>query len=326
MEGREFMTHDLQKASMWKRISAFLFDSILLVVIAVGVAFLLSAIFNFDGVVAERDELRQGYETSYGVDFDIEYEDYQKLTDEERKLYDDSYAKFATDPEANRLGALVVNLTLIIITFAVLIPSLLLEFMVPVLFGNGQTLGKKIFGIAVVRTDSVKISRFQLFIRAVLGKYTLETANLPLIKKFFSTLFGGDTPFPCDVFYINKVNVLDFVWGTDSPIDLADPKYSMLVGVRANGQTAFRIADSRRFIVKVAGMMNEYTADTLKKTIKGLIMAPIKECIAQTIIENRVSILEITPRLTEISEKIQEKLNARIGDLGIAIEHFNVNS
>jgi membrane protease subunit (stomatin/prohibitin family) len=116
------------------------------------------------------------------------------------------------------------------------------------------------------------------------------------------------------------------VWGTDSPIDLADPKYSMLVGVRANGQTAFRIADSRRFIVKVAGMMNEYTADTLKKTIKGLIMAPIKECIAQTIIENRVSILEITPRLTEISEKIQEKLNARIGDLGIAIEHFNVNS
>jgi uncharacterized RDD family membrane protein YckC len=175
MEGREFMTHDLQKASMWKRISAFLFDSILLVVIAVGVAFLLSAIFNFDGVVAERDELRQGYETSYGVDFDIEYEDYQKLTDEERKLYDDSYAKFATDPEANRLGALVVNLTLIIITFAVLIPSLLLEFMVPVLFGNGQTLGKKIFGIAVVRTDSVKISRFQLFIRAVLGKYTLET-------------------------------------------------------------------------------------------------------------------------------------------------------
>lgn len=158
------------------------------------------------------------------------------------------------------------------------------------------------------------------------GKYTLETANLPLIKKFFSTLFGGDTPFPCDVFYINKVNVLDFIWGTDSPIDLADPKYSMLVGVRANGQTAFHISDSRRFVVKVAGMMNEYTADTLKKTIKGLIMAPIKECIAQTIIENRVSILEITPRLSEISEKIQAKLNERIGDLGIEIDHFTVNA
>ena len=158
------------------------------------------------------------------------------------------------------------------------------------------------------------------------GKYTLETANLPLIKKFFSSLFGGDTPFPCDVFYINKVNVLDFQWGTDSPIDLADPKYSMLVGVRANGQTSLRISDSRRFIVKVAGMLNEYTADTLKKTIKGLIMAPIKECIAQTIIENKVSILEITPRLTEISEKIQEKLNERIGDLGISLDHFNVNS
>lgn len=169
------MSQDLQKASFWRRISAYLFDSILLIILAVGVAFLLSTLLDFDGAVEKRDALRESYETSYGVDFDIEFEDYQKLTDEQKKLYDDSYAKFATDPEANRLGSLIVNLTLIIITFSVLIPSLLLELIVPMLLGNGQTLGKKIFGIAVMRTDSVKISRFQLFIRAILGKYTIET-------------------------------------------------------------------------------------------------------------------------------------------------------
>ena len=158
------------------------------------------------------------------------------------------------------------------------------------------------------------------------GRHSLETANLPLIKKFFSGLFGGKTPFPCDVFFINKINVLDFIWGTDSPIDLSDPKYSMLVGVRANGQTGFRISDSRRFLLKIVGMMSDYSADALKRTVKGLMMAPIKECIAQTIIEKGVSILEITPRLTEISTAIQAKLNDRIGDLGISIEHFNVNA
>ena len=158
------------------------------------------------------------------------------------------------------------------------------------------------------------------------GRHSLNTANLPLIKRFFSGIFGGKTPFPCDVFFINKVSVLDFIWGTDSPIDLSDPKYSMIVGVRANGQTGIRITDSRRFLLKICGMLSEYTSDSLKKTVKGLMMSSIKECIAKTIIEKGVSILEVTPRLTEISSEIQKKLNLCVEDLGITLEHFNVNA
>ena len=119
---------------------------------------------------------------------------------------------------------------------------------------------------------------------------------------------------------------MDFIWGTDSPIDISDPKYPILVGARANGQTGIRISDSRRFLLKVSGMISDYTTDTLKKTIKGLMMSSIKECIAKTIIEKGISILEITPRLTEISDEIQRKLNPRMEDLGITLEHFNVNA
>lgn len=158
------------------------------------------------------------------------------------------------------------------------------------------------------------------------GRHVLNTDNLPLIKKIFGGLFGGRTPFPCDVYFINKVHVLDFMWGTDSPIDLADPKYQLLIGVRANGQTGIRIKDSRMFAVKVVGMLNEFGIDTLRKTIKGMMMAPIKECIASAIIEKGVSILEITPKLSEIAELIQAKLNARIADLGLEMVHFNLNA
>ena len=158
------------------------------------------------------------------------------------------------------------------------------------------------------------------------GRHTLETANLPLIKRFFSGLFGGKTPFPCDIFFINKVKTLDFIWGTDSPIALSDPKYPMQIGVRANGQTGFRITDARRFIVNVAGMLPEYSVETIQRKVKGLMLAPIKESIAQAIDEEKVSILEITSRLTEISGIIEAKLNKALFDLGITIEHFNVNS
>ena len=42
------MIYDLQKASMWKRISAFLCDLIVFCIVAVGVAFLLSTILGID--------------------------------------------------------------------------------------------------------------------------------------------------------------------------------------------------------------------------------------------------------------------------------------
>ncbi len=158
------------------------------------------------------------------------------------------------------------------------------------------------------------------------GRHTLETANVPLIKKFFSGLFGGKTPFPCDVFFVNKAMTLDLIWGTDSPIDLSDPKYSMIIGVRSNGQTALRITDARRFVVNVAGMLSEYSIETLKKKIKGLMMAPIKECISQAIDEKKISILEITSRLSEISALIEQKLNKKIAELGITLECFSVNA
>ena len=157
------------------------------------------------------------------------------------------------------------------------------------------------------------------------GRHVLNTENLPIIKRAFGALFGGKTPFPCDVYFFNKVNVLDIMWGTDSPIDLNDPEYDVLIGVRANGQTGIRIKDSRMFAVKVVGMLKEYGVDTLKKTIKGLMMASIKECIAAAIIEKGVSILNITPMLTEIAALIQNKLNPRIADLGLEIVHFNLN-
>ena len=66
-------------------------------------------------------------------------------------------------------------MTLIIATFGILLSYAVLEFVVPLILKDGQTVGKKIFGIAVIRTDGVKMSTLQLFVRTVLGKYTIET-------------------------------------------------------------------------------------------------------------------------------------------------------
>lgn len=167
--------YDFQKANMWKRISAALCDLIALAIVVVGIALLLSTVLGFDGYFVRWEEISNSYAEEYGVDLDISTTDFKALGEEERARYEAADKAVAADSEANYVYGMIVNLTLIIITFSILVAFLLLEFLVPLLFGNGQTLGKKVFGVAVMRVDGVKLSPVLLFARTVLGKYTVET-------------------------------------------------------------------------------------------------------------------------------------------------------
>ena len=66
-------------------------------------------------------------------------------------------------------------MSLALITVGLLIGVAVVEFVIPLCLKNGQTVGKKIFGLCLVKNDSVKINNMMLFIRAFLGKFTIET-------------------------------------------------------------------------------------------------------------------------------------------------------
>lgn len=181
---------ELQKASMWKRISAWLFDGILVATLAVGFALVLSVLLGYDGYSREVDTAYAKYETQYEITFDISQEEYLALPQQTKQAYDDAYAALIADDAAMHAYNMVVNLSLLITSIGILLSFIGLEFVVPLFFGNGQTLGKKVFGIGLMRTDSVKMNTMQLFVRTVLGKYTIETM-IPvyiLIMLFWGTM------------------------------------------------------------------------------------------------------------------------------------------
>lgn len=169
------MIYDLQKASVWKRISAYLFDTILLFILAAGLAFLLSTILGYDKQSAAMQDHYARYEEEYGISFDITMEEFESFSEDQKSAYMVANEAWQKDADVIRTYSLVVNLTLLITSFGILFAYLLLELLVPHLIGNGQTLGKKIFGIALMKTNGVKINFVSLFIRTLLGKYTLET-------------------------------------------------------------------------------------------------------------------------------------------------------
>ena len=184
------MITDLQKASLWKRVSAALCDFIALSILVVGLSLLLSMAFGYNDHVANLTDSYNRYESQYGVEFQISAEEYDAMSAEKRQAYDDAYKALIADQEVLRTYNNIINMTLLIITFSILISLLITEFVIPLLFGNGQTLGKKVFGIGLMRTDSVRIRPLQLFIRTLLGKFTLEIM-IPvyvLIMIFFNNI------------------------------------------------------------------------------------------------------------------------------------------
>ena len=184
------MELDLQKANIWKRISAYLFDVIILGMVAVGVAFLLSSVLKYDQYNRTLEEAYSSYETQYGITFELTQEDFDTMTEEDRARYDEAYEALLADKEAMYAYNMATNLALLILTLSILVAHIVLEYVVPLLLKNGQTLGKKIFGICVMRTDCVKMTPLQLFVRSILGKYTIETMIpvLILVMLYFGTV------------------------------------------------------------------------------------------------------------------------------------------
>jgi len=169
------MTFDLQKASVWKRASAFLFDIILLSILVVLFAFLLSWVTGYDGYSETYYAKLTECEKTYGTSFGYTEEQFHELSNEEQNSYMNAYNALVEDGDAMYAYRMMVNLIMLITSISVFLGYLVLEFILPIVFKEGRTLGKKIFGIAVMRTNGVRMNKISLFIRTFLGKYAIET-------------------------------------------------------------------------------------------------------------------------------------------------------
>ena len=169
------MIYDLQKASILKRISAWILDMVVLMIIVVGAASLISGLTGFDDYGAQLENHYATYEEEYGVVFEITEEEYNALSEEDQANYDAAYNALIADESVLRTYNMVVWLSLLVVSLGILIGYAVAEFVIPLVLKNGQTIGKKIFGIAVMRTNGVRIGTVSLFIRTFIGKYTIET-------------------------------------------------------------------------------------------------------------------------------------------------------
>lgn len=187
------MVTDLQKASMWKRISAFLFDIICLGIIVAGVAWVMSSAFGYDDYYNVMVQRQEYYEQKYEVKFDMTKEEFEQMSEQEveafKEVFEEANKAFLADEQAIEAYSMIVHLILLTTTLSLLIGVLSVEFFMPLILKNGQTLGKKIFAIGVMRKDGLRVNAVTMFVRTLLGKYVVELM-LPALLLILS-LFGS---------------------------------------------------------------------------------------------------------------------------------------
>lgn len=158
------------------------------------------------------------------------------------------------------------------------------------------------------------------------GTYTLKTENLPLLNKLINIPFGGDSPFQAEVWFVNQITRMDLKWGTPQPIQLEDPKYNIIVPVRAFGQYGIKVSNPRQFLESLIGNMSTFTADAIDSYFKGKFIANLSSTIARKIIEDQISILDINLHLMEVSEFCNTEINKTFEKYGLSLVEFAIMS
>lgn len=161
------------------------------------------------------------------------------------------------------------------------------------------------------------------------GTYTLDTNNLPILKRIINMPYGGKTPFSAEIYFVNVTTKLDIYWGTTDPIQIIDPKYYVKLRVRAFGQAGLKLVDCRRFFTELIGAMPQNDViryDKINEFYKAIVITKVKTIISDTIINNKISALEINPQLENISNKVREKITGEFNNYGLAVVNFLISS
>lgn len=158
------------------------------------------------------------------------------------------------------------------------------------------------------------------------GTHTLRTANIPLLRGIIKAPFGGETPFAAEVYYVNKAVNLDVKWGTNNPIPVLDPKFNVFLPVRAFGQFGIQISDSRAFVTQLSATNPSFTSDQLSNYFRGVLLTKAKDYIAETIVKQKINLLEISAHLEDMSSGIQAKLEGEFAKYGVKLVNFYLNS
>ncbi|MFT3806294.1 SPFH domain-containing protein [Arenimonas sp.] len=150
------------------------------------------------------------------------------------------------------------------------------------------------------------------------GKHTLSTENIPILSTILGWKYGFNSPFKCDVYYVNTRLFTGNKWGTSNPVMMRDKDFG-IVRLRAFGTYDFRIVDVPKFLKEVAGTDQNFRLDEFADTMRSRIVSIFTDALATA----NVPALDVASRYGEMGEALLPIINPAVtSKYGLEITSF----
>ena len=150
------------------------------------------------------------------------------------------------------------------------------------------------------------------------GKHTLSTENIPVLSTILGWKYGFESPFKCDVYFINTRLFTGNKWGTANPVMVRDADFGV-VRLRAFGTYDFRIVDPPKFLKEVAGTDHNFRLDEFADTMRSRLVSVFSEALASA----RIPALDVATRYSELGDALLPIINPAMTEkYGLEITTF----
>lgn len=153
------------------------------------------------------------------------------------------------------------------------------------------------------------------------GRYTLATANIPLLTELISIPFGGKSPFRAEVYFVNSRTFTEMKWGTPEPIALRDKDLGM-VRLRAFGNYAMQVTDPQLFVNKIVGARGLYETSDIRDFLRGIIVSRFTDFLG----EAGVSLFDLPRMYDELAAGARARASDDFKAVGLDLKAFYVQS
>lgn len=153
--------------------------------------------------------------------------------------------------------------------------------------------------------------------------YTLDSANLPIVRKLFGLPFGGSNPVLAAVWFINKADLVNMEIVTDTFL-LKDPTKPQGFPAIAIANVGIKVEEGEPFFLKLVNGNPCFSESDMIKAIQGRVTRVISEKMSQLVDQLGISVAEVNSRLSMISQQSRDVCLQLIQDWGLQFVDFNV--
>ena len=153
----------------------------------------------------------------------------------------------------------------------------------------------------------------------------IESANFPVLTSIVGSLWGGNSPFQAEIYFINLQGNNQVRFAVPY-FDVVDPRYpDFAVPVAVRGTITFNIADYKQFIK--LNRLIDFDLEAFSKQIKDSVVKYTKNIVGNCPIDNGIPVIQIERKVLEVSDMVQSRLSGVFeNDFGVNLKRLDISA